>query len=134
MWKFVHEAALIACLAKDADGVQNPRKNKGKRMGQGVDHVNSIDANSRKILQGSNSKAISPGKKTWLRQLFAGQMGLTFLAAMMGMAVAAPRDLAEGWNAATKKGQTQYTADIEHERPYVECFTPPCGAWGNFSN
>ena len=61
-------------------------------------------------------------------------MGLTFLASMMGMAVAAPRDLAEGWNAATKKGQTQYTADIEHERPYNECFTPPCGARGNLGN
>ena len=61
-------------------------------------------------------------------------MGLTFSASMMGMAAAAPRDLAEGWNAATKKGQTQRIPQTSSTKGRMSNAYPPCGAWGNLSN
>ena len=46
-----------------------------------------------------------PRGKTVLKQLFAGQMGLTYLAmAVMGYTCGAPLDLHTGWNTATRTG------------------------------
>ena len=57
-----------------------------------------------------------PRCRTLLKQLFAGQMGLTFLAmAVMGYPCGTPLDLHTGWNAATRTGTRTLHHQMQNE-------------------
>ena len=72
--------------------------------------------------------------KTWLKQLFAGQMGLSVLAVFLGMQVGVPLDISSScWDATTKHGKNHLHRDLLVEDPYVLVITHPCGPWGNWS-
>ncbi|CAJ1330013.1 unnamed protein product [Effrenium voratum] len=75
-----------------------------------------------------------PYGKTWLKQIFAGQMGLTLLAVALGMMVGAPLDSSSSaWDAGTSMGAKQLAQDLKVEDPYVLVITQPCGPWGAWS-
>lgn len=72
--------------------------------------------------------------KTWLKQLFAGQMGLSVLAVFLGMQIGVPLDISSScWDATTKQGKSHLHRDLLVEDPYVLVITHPCGPWGNWS-
>ncbi len=72
--------------------------------------------------------------KTWVKQLFAGQMGMSILAVFMGMQIGVPLDISSSsWDATTKQGRQQLHRDLLAEDPYVLVITHPCGPWGNWS-
>ncbi|CAJ1436956.1 unnamed protein product [Effrenium voratum] len=66
-----------------------------------------------------------PYGKTWLKQIFAGQMGLTLLAVALGMMVGAPLDSSSSaWDAGTSMGAKQLAQDLKVEDPYVLAALP----------
>ncbi len=78
-----------------------------------------------------NSRVTKPPRgKVMLKQLFAGQTGLTYMSAMyLSWACGRPLDLAYGWDAASRKGIVQLNNDMEHEDPYCTVVMHPCGPW-----
>eukprot|EP00434_Breviolum_minutum_P038574 symbB.v1.2.034224.t1/scaffold4384.1/size41667/2 len=75
-----------------------------------------------------------PCGKTWMKQVFAGQMGVTLLAFFFGMSVGVPLDISTvGWDASTSGGRKHLHNDLQAEDPYCVVITHPCGPWGNWS-
>jgi hypothetical protein len=69
-----------------------------------------------------------------LKQLFAGQMGITILAIPAGLAVGAPLDSSSSsWDASTSQGYKHVCHDLLCEDPYLPVSTQPCYPWGNWS-
>ena len=69
-----------------------------------------------------------------LKQLFAGQLGLTYMSTMyMSWLCGRPLDLAYGWDAASRDGIMQLSTDMAHEDPYCTVVTHPCGPWSKWS-
>ena len=58
--------------------------------------------------------------KTWLKQLFAGQMRLRVLAVFLGMQIGVPLDISSScWDATTKQGKSHLHRDLLVEDPYM---------------
>ena len=72
--------------------------------------------------------------KTMLKQLFAGQLGLTYTRTMhMSWACGRPLDLAYGWDAASRSGIAAVQRDLQAEGSYCAVLTHPCGPWSKWS-
>ena len=69
-----------------------------------------------------------------MKQLFAGQMGLSLLAIFYGLSIGVPLDVTSSdWDASTSKGYKQVCHDLLYEDPFLTVITQPCGPWGNWS-
>ena len=61
-------------------------------------------------------------------------MGITVLAALMGMMVGTPLDSSSTtWDAPSRNAMKAIHRDMQMEDPYVTVITHPCGPWGNWS-
>ncbi|CAK0817420.1 unnamed protein product [Prorocentrum cordatum] len=60
----------------------------------------------------TNKARLPAGARTWVKQTYAGQMGLTVLMATMGLSVGVPLDKHTGWGATTRLGRQRYDAEI----------------------
>ena len=79
-------------------------------------------------------KKLPPFGKTWIKQIYAGAMGITTLAVMFGMSIGVPLDIEiSGWDGGTAAGKKQLHNDLMVEDPYCLILTQPCGPWGNWS-
>ena len=108
---------------------------KGKRLQAMVTALEGDDWRARRVLSG---KAVTskrpPFGKTWMKQLFAGQMGLTLLCVYAGMMVGTPLDYSSSnWDASTSQGRRHVNNDLQKEDPYLLVVTQPCGPWGAWS-
>ena len=124
-----------------ADGFFTIRKTTAKK-GKKLDAMNRVlDSKDmmieRHLTGGINPKAARrpPTGKRWLKQIFAGQMGLTILAILYGMNVGIPLDSSSSsWDATDKQAMKRVHQDMQSEDPYCTVLTHPCGPWGNWSN
>eukprot|EP00435_Cladocopium_sp_Y103_P023477 s3323_g5.t1 len=93
--------------------------------------VESEDVSRTRKLQGRQRQHVSrnpPVGKTWIKQLFAGQMGLTVMAALYGMIIGVPLDSSSSsWDATTPQGLARLHKDMAAEDPYLTVITYPCG-------
>eukprot|EP00434_Breviolum_minutum_P011223 symbB.v1.2.009904.t1/scaffold605.1/size182108/4 len=110
------------------------------RKGKKIDHMDQLldssELNKKIKLCGNN--LYYPRKpivgKVWIKQIFAGQMGITVLAALMGMMVGTPLDSSSTtWDATSRNAMKAIHRDMQMEDPYVTVITHPCGPWGNWS-
>lgn len=66
------------------------------------------DLSYQNSIRGDRPRPARPaGCSTWLKQLFAGQMGLSLLCNSMGLLAGIPLDLHMGWDATTRSGVSQ---------------------------
>ncbi len=67
-----------------------------------------------------NSRVTKPPRgKVMLKQLFARQLGLTYMSTMyLSWLCGRPLDLAYGWDAASRDGVMQLNVDMAREDPY----------------
>ena len=132
------EQSIFEKLVKeDAFTVRKTTARKGKKIDTMCRILDSDDWDKKRILQDINPRAITrkpPVGKTWVKQIFAGQMGLTLLAVIMGMQVGTPLDSSStSWDASTSAGLRWMNRDMQVEDPYLLVITHPCGPWGNWS-
>ena len=72
-----------------------------------------------------------PARKTWVKQLLAGQMGLTVMAALYGMIIGVPLGASSSsWDATSQHGLARLHKDMAAEDPYLTVITHSCGPWG----
>eukprot|EP00969_Alexandrium_andersonii_P017093 747956-Alexandrium_andersonii.AAC.1 len=75
-----------------------------------------------------------PFGKTMLKQLFAGQLGLTMLAvSAFAWNCGRPLDVNYGWDAGSRSGARTLYHDMQLEDPFCTVFSAPCGPWGRWS-
>ena len=110
---------------------------KSKRLQSMVMTVESEDFTKNRKLRGLTPKVVTnkpPIGRTWLKQIFAGQMGVSLLAVFYGMMVASPLDYnIVDWDATTRQAIKWIHQDMQVEDPYVTIITHPCGPWGAWS-
>lgn len=118
-----------------------PVRRTTQRKGKKLDNMNMVlDSNeifNIRKLQGRNHEKVTrkpAAGKAWLKQLFAGQMGLSLLAVLYGMSIGVPLDSSSSeWDATSNRGHKWLHIDLQSEDPYVTVITHPCGPWGNWS-
>lgn len=118
-----------------------PVRRTTQRKGKKLDNMNMVLDSSEifniRKLQGRNHEKVTrkpAAGKTWLKQLFAGQMGLSLLAVLYGMSIGVPLDSSSSeWDATSNRGHKWLHNDLQSEDPYVTVVTHPCGPWGNWS-
>jgi hypothetical protein len=72
------------------------------------------------LVKTSSSERLPGGAKVVLKQLFSGQMGLTYSASyQFGMVVGVPLDLHTGWDASTKDGLRIMHRELLQKRPLL---------------
>ena len=117
--------------------VRKPSSRKAKKiaaMDTALCGMDALVSNQLRMQQASKAARKPPTGKTWLKQVFAGQMGLTILAVFHGMVFGIPRDISlDGWDALTPAGRRQLHQDFQQEDPFCTVLTQPCGPWGNWS-
>ena len=116
--------------------VRKPSHRKSKKIIAMDEALTGLDISVNKLITGNMTKVSRkpPFGKSWLKQVFAGKMGLTLLAVLHGMTFGIPRDICiNGWDAATACGKRQLHLDLQQEDPYCVVLTQPCGPWGNWS-
>lgn len=73
----------------------------------------------------------------WMKNVFAGQLGLTFLLeVILGLQVGRPLDILPelgGWDATTRTGRRTLNSQMSEDDPYFTIITMPCGPWGSWS-
>jgi len=110
---------------------------KGKKI-QAMDKaLDAKDLMDQQAISGKRHHNVShrPPSGKWLKQIFAGQMGLTVMAIFYGMSVGIPLDsLTSDWDATSKKAMPRVHQDMKEEDPYLTVITHPCGPWGNWGN
>ena len=117
--------------------VRKATNKKSKKIDSWIDAVNGQDWHRRQLLSSSFKKVKHkpPYGKTWLKQLFAGQMGLSVLAIIVGLSIGIPLDSSTSmWDANTSSGYKRVCHDLQVEDPYLTVITQACGPWGNWSN
>ena len=119
-------------MAHDKALVKRAGNRKRKKLASMTYALEGDDWQFRRILANENRiRRKPPLGKTWVKQPFAGQMGLTLLCAMSGMLAGAPLDGSLfSWDATTSAALHH---DMKAEDPYVTVITQPCGPWGNWS-
>ena len=69
-----------------------------------------------------------------VKQLFAGQLGLTLLCTMfLAWPCGRPLDLQYGWDADSRAGIAQVQMELQNEDPYCTVLSHPCGPWSKWS-
>ena len=130
------DETLFADIASKEYRVRKTTNKKWKRICGMEQALEDEDFLHRRVLQGQLSKIPRQPHfgRCWIKQLFAGQMGLTLLAALIGMACGVPLDYnISGWDATTSLGKKQLHHDMMREDPDLTVITHPCGPWGNWS-
>ena len=80
-------------------------------------------ASAGELVKSSSAEWLPGGARVVLKQLFSGQMGLTFVASyQFGMAVGVPLDLHTGWDATTKDGLRRMHRELLQEDPSAWLF------------
>ena len=130
------DESLFASIAKDEYITRKTTNKKWKRICGMEAALQGEDFLHRRAIQGQPHKVPRrpPSGRVWLKQLFAGQMGLTMMAVLLGLTCGVPLDFtANEWDATTSKGRKQLHHDLIQEDPYLLVITHPCGPWGNWS-
>ena len=133
---FSEDESYFADLASGTLCTRKTTTRKGKKISGMEAALDGEDFLHRQILQGHAHKAPrAPAYgRSWLKQIFAGQMGLTMLAAILGVTCGVPLDYnISGWDATTSQGRKELHRDLVQEDPYCLVITHPCGPWGNWS-
>ena len=140
----LHEGFLCEDISVFESLVQDqafPTRKTTQRKGKKLDNMNMV-LDSKEIftlrkLQGKNHEKVTrkpAAGKTWLKQLFAGQMGLSLMAVLYGMSIGVPLySSSSDWDATSNRGHKWLHNDLQTEDPYVTVITHPCGPWGNWS-
>ena len=117
--------------------VRKPSNRKSKKISSMDISLEGEDVLNYHILRGSKHHTVKrtpPFGKTWIKQIYAGAMGVTTLAVMFGMNIGVPLDIEiSGWNGGSATGKKQLHNDLMVEDPYCVILTQPCGPWGNWS-
>ena len=110
---------------------------KGKKLDLMNQNLDSEDLVRGYQLRGQQRPKVQhrpPTGKTWVKQIFAGQMGLTILAALYGMTIGIPLDYSTSdWDARDGSALRRLHQDLAVEDPYLLVITHPCGPWGSWS-
>ena len=126
-----------AMVSQDGFPVRKTTNKKGKRIQQLITLLDAEDLlRSRRLSASGFPKAQRkpPVGKTWIKQIFAGQMGITLMAVFLGMLVATPLDKSIfNWDASSRKALRDIHRDMQLEDPYLTVITHPCGPWGSWS-
>ena len=117
--------------------VRKPSNRKSKKISSMDISLEGEDVLNYHILRGSKHHTVKrtpPFGKTWIKQIYAGAMGVTTLAVMFGMSIGVPLDIEiSGWDGGSAAGKKQLHNDLMVEDPYCVILTQPCGPWGNWS-
>ena len=123
--------AFLEEVEKGFFSVRKPSSRKAKKiaaMDTALCGMDALVSNQLRMQQASKAARKPPTGKTWLKQVFAGQMGLTILAVFHGMVFGIPRDISlDGWDALTPAGRRQLHQDFQQEDPFCTVLTQPCG-------
>ena len=126
-----------ALLAEGQFTIRKTTTRKGKKLDKMCNNLDAFDLESKLVLQDRRHPCVRrkpPFGRCWIKQLFAGQMGLSLLAIMFGMCIGVPLDVtSSGWNACEKGALQWVNHDMQIEDPYVTVVTHPRGPWGNWS-
>lgn len=124
-------------LAEGTFAIRKASHRKSKKIEAMDLALDGYDLKLSQQLSGNSKLKFSrkpPCGKTWIKQVFAGQMGITLLAFFFGMSVGVPLDISTvGWDASTSGGKKHLHHDLQAEDPYCVVITHPCGPWGNWS-
>ena len=116
--------------------VRKATNKKSKKLMSMNAAVDGDDWHRKQVIQEKHERLPRrpPFGKVWVKQLFAGQMGLTLFACCAGLLVGVPLDSqTSNWDAATSPGFKLLCHDLKIEDPYLLVITQPCGPWGNWS-
>jgi hypothetical protein len=117
--------------------VRKTTNRKGNKLQTMCNLLESEDLSRAQKLQGQKKPHVArqpPAGKTGIKQLFAGQMGLTVMAALYGMITGVPLDSSSSsWDATSQGGLARLHKDMAAEDPYLTVITHPCGPWGSWS-
>ncbi|CAK0814360.1 unnamed protein product, partial [Prorocentrum cordatum] len=125
---------VFAAQAIEWGGKRNLTNKKSKKLEHSLQAIAVQDEVVQAVVEKHPPRARLPaGARTWVKQTYAGQMGLTVLMAAMGLSVGVPLDKHTGWDATTRLGRQRYDAEITNEEPYCLVVSHPCSPWGNWS-
>ncbi|CAK0887813.1 unnamed protein product [Prorocentrum cordatum] len=125
---------VFAAGAIEWGGKRNLTNKKSKKLEHSLQAIAVQDEVVQAVVEKHPPRARLPaGAGTWVKQTYAGQMGLTVLMATMGLSVGVPLDKHTGWDATTRLGRQRYDAEITNEEPYCLVVSHPCSPWGNWS-
>ncbi|CAK0850569.1 unnamed protein product, partial [Prorocentrum cordatum] len=125
---------VFAAEAIEWGGKRNLTNKKSKKLEHSLQAIAVQDEVVQAVVEKHPPRARLPaGARTWAKQTYAGQMGLTVLMATMGLSVGVPLDKHTGWGATTRLGRQRYDAEITNEEPYCLVVSHPCSPWGNWS-
>ena len=131
------EYALDTFVAEASTMVGNSRRltsRRTKKLAYDEGAVDNDDLRANAVFSRTKRQAVLPsGCRAWVKQLFAGQMGLSMLFLSLGLAIGVPLDVYTGWDATTRTGRSRLHLEVQEEDPYCMVFTHPCGPWGNWS-
>ena len=93
--------------------------------------LDSDDLMKSRTPQGKTKPKVShrpPVGKVWIKQIFAGKLGLTLGAVLFGMMVGCPLDSSSSaWDATEPTALARVHKDMAAEDPYLTVITHPCG-------
>ncbi|CAK0901419.1 unnamed protein product, partial [Prorocentrum cordatum] len=125
---------VFAAEAIEWGGKRNLTNKKSKKLEHSLQAIAVHDEVAQAVVEKHPPRARLPaGARTWVKQTYAGQMGLTVLMAAMGLSVGVPLDKHTGWDATTRLGRQRYDAEITNMEPYCLVVSHPCSPWGNWS-
>ncbi|CAK0810251.1 unnamed protein product, partial [Prorocentrum cordatum] len=125
---------VFAAEAIEWGGKRNLTNKKSKKVEHSLQAIAVQDEVVQAVVEKHPPRARLPaGARTWVKQTYAGQMGLTVLMAAMGLSVGVPLDKHTGWDATTRLGRQRYDAEITNEEPCCLVVSHPCSPWGNWS-
>ena len=122
-------------VSKNPSLLRKVTNRKAKKLGSLSAAMDGDDFTFRRVLSGKLPVHHRPPYgKVWLKQLFAGAMGLSMMAVLTGKAIGVPLDVRTNqWDASTSAGRRLLHNDLKTEDPYILVLTQPCGPWGNWS-
>ena len=117
--------------------VRKTTNRKGKKLDLLNQNLDADDLLAHHRLSGKARPTVErrpPVGKTWVKQLFASQMGLTILAALYGMTIGVPLDCSfTDWDVRLDSALARVHRDMASEDPYLTVITHPCGSWDSWS-
>ena len=91
---------------------------KGKKVAQYDFEVYKADCRFTRAVAGFATREFPPEGKSMLKQVFAGQYGLTFIATMyFAMVCGRPLDINMGWDATSRLGRKMLYMDLQNKDP-----------------
>jgi hypothetical protein len=133
----IHENKVSAVrMSPTSKTIPMSRPPKDKKFEEWQRAVHGEDWHRQKVLSGNFKKVTKklPYGKTWLKQLFAGQMGFSLMAIIIGLTIGIPLGSSSSdWDVASNKGHRRVCHDLQVEDPFLTAITQPCGPWGNWS-